>query len=470
MKKFVKLVTMLVIGLVVTLSSCTSNEMYDYASADNMMVLSLSPKKLLANAGFQITADGIKAPEAIQNAIGNSSEVLTAMKCRGIDPDKALVVIDINADSFNRLCVIAKVTDDAQLKDYLKENNIDMLESDNGYDKYKLGYKSTILTKDGMLFIVSESPDAAVGLIDDLKAKAAEKPLASWQTDILDESDAVCGVINLEKMTALYSAIMPGIDYSSIYSLFFDEDVTKGYSTFTIDLDGSKAECESAMMNADGKKIKIKDSFPKINTAVLKYLDPNDQLMMVTSGVAGIDWSKSPLKMMPNGQEVIDVLKDINGTLAMSGAIDNAQELSDISGWHATFVAQFNAGAAERLKDMLVGMCAESGMDVSSEGNTTKISGRGAPEIYVLIDNDNLVVSLCRPISINENYSKKFGDDILAMTFHLKANSPNTTVFPLPFGVDFEAKCDNDGSEAELNLPGDNKPLLEKLIGLAMEM
>lgn len=471
MKRITNLIAATLCLLVASLCACSSDneDMYQFAAADNMVIMSLSPEQIIKNAGFTAGPDGLKAPEGFDRLMGNDESIKTLLKLKGIDTSTILLTADVANNTVADLLTVARVTNKGDITKFLEEEQYTKAAEADGYDIYDVK-GSALMLGDELLVILenAEVGDCAAKLAE-IKNRAAQQPLKDWQKDVLNGDQTFRVITKTSKMQMMNSGFDLKDIFNKINEKMYGVNTSDMYSVVTGKLKGNTLEGESRQCDTDGKDLKIKIDIPKIDTSLLKYCHAGDQCIFMTSAMGIVDWRDLLTEIIGGGPQVAiiaNVLGDIDGTVMVSGGISNISNVvSNSEGFQITIAAQFKdvKKYAEQIEMFTKNQ-------TTTYGDVKTIRLPGAPEISYTVKGKTIIASVGAPLTDEGAKVFKgtdFSGKINAFDLRLPANDGNVTYTPLPFSPNFTMVSDTKNCEFKLKLDGSDTPLLEQLIKFA---
>ncbi len=474
MKKITNLIAATLCILMASLCACSSgnDDMYQFVSGDNAIILALSPEQIIKNAGFTAGPDGLKAPEGFERITGNNELINTLLKIKGIDASNVIFTTDIANNDLADAVMVARVTDKAEVTKFLESEQYTKGAEADGYDIYQINATALMLSDELLVMLEKTSAEEAAAKLSAIRDKAAQQSLKDWQKDVLNGN----GTLRLITKTSKLQMADTGLNIAQLTSKLSEKlygvNLSELYSVTTATLKGNALEGEGKVCDSNGKELKIVVDCPKIDTSLLKYCHAGDQMIFMTSTAGLVDWSELLTELLGSRSQATmigNVLADIDGTVMISaGVSDINQVMSSAQGFQLTAAVQFKDAKkyAEQI-EML------TRNQTTSYGDVKTVKMPGLPEISYTVKDKTIVMSVGAPLT--DEGSKVFkGNDfsgkIYAFELRVPADSPNVTATPLPFSPHISATADTKTSQYSLKLEGSDTPLLEQLIKYASQI
>ncbi len=426
-----------------------------YASADHKVVASLNLKKVYENAGFDITSDGVLPSEAFKKILTSYSEedVAELMRMPGIHLERVVVMADEGEDA----TVAFDVDDFDKFNSWLEANGFKS--HDGPMSAYSRDDSLSIVFVDGDGFIFRCAPKDAYTKFESLWSAAKEKPLASWQKEVLSEDNPVTMIADL---TSLYRRARGESQPASA-----EEGKSKSYMVLTSSLSGLELKGEAHLCDADGKMVKLEiDAYP-LASFLLRYVNDSDCAVALMAMPKGLDFADIA-RMSGLSGIFAEVASVFNGThsLLAAGSVSDIDIDHHTAAWNGVLALEMESGAAEKLFRMARMFGSQAGAVASPDGSEVKASFMDM-DLSLKADGDNLVLRLNGHYDTDGIPSIKasdFGDSYGGIVVGMPAESSAAKSFGMPFGVDFKSMLATDGADISLSLTGTSGNLLENVI------
>lgn len=474
MKKITNLIAATLCVIMASLCACSSDndDMYQFVSGDNAIILALSPEQIIKNAGFTNGPDGLKAPEGFERITGNDESINTLLKIKGIDASTVVFTTDIANNDLADAIMVARVTDKGEVTKFLESQQYTKASEADGYDIYQVNATSLMLSDELLVMIEKTSVDECAAKLSAIKDKAAQQPIKDWQKDVLNGSATLRFITKTSKLQMADAGLNISQFTSKLSEKIYGVNLSEMYSVTTANLKGNALEGEGKVCDSNGKELKIVVDCPKIDTSLLKYCHAGDQMVFMTSAAGLVDWSEILTELLGSRSQatlIANILADIDGTVMISGGISDINEvMSSAQGFQLTAAVQFKDAKkyAEQI-EML------TRNQTTSYGDVKTVKMPGLPEISYTVKDKTIVMSIGAPLT--DEGAKVFkGNDfsgkIYAFDLRVPADSPNVTATPLPFSPHIWAVADTKNSQFSLKLEGSDTPLLEQLIKYASQI
>lgn len=459
--------------LLASLCACSpdNEDMYQFAGADNVVILTFSPEQIIKNAGFSIGADGLKAPEGFERLTGNNEAVNTLLKIKGIDPSAVLFTADIANNSLADALLVARVTDKGDVAKFLDTEQITKASEADGYDIYDVNGSALMLSDELLVMLEETSVTDCATKLSGIVKKAAGQPLKDWQKDVLNGNETIRLITKTSKMQMMSGGIGIEQTFNKINEKIYGVNTSEMYSVFCGKLKGNAFEGESKVCDADGKGLKVKVDCPKIDTSLLKYCHAGDQCIFMTSAAGLVDWSDVLTEVVGNSAQamlIANILADIDGTVMLSAGVSNINEVMNSSqGFQLTAAVQFKDAKkyAEQIERL-------TRNQTTSYGDVKTVKMPGYPEISYTVKDKTIVISVGAPLTDEGAKVFKgtdFSGKINVFDLRLPANDAKVTLTPLPFSPCMSVVADTKVCELSIKLDGSDTPLLEQLIKFASQ-
>lgn len=475
MNRISNLITAALCLLMASLCACSSDndDMYQFAAADNMVIMSLSPEQIVKNAGFTIGPDGMQAPESLERIVGNNKSINTMLQIKGIETSNILFTADIANNEIADAIMVARVKDKGAVTKFLESQHYTKEASADSYDIYDVK-GAALMLGDELLVMIENTPvsDCAAKL-SEIKNRAAQQPLKDWQKDILDDDETIRLIMKTSKMQMIHSGIFMERIFNTINDKIYGVNASEIYSVVTAKLNGNTLEGENKVCDSNGKDLKMKGDIPKIDTSLLKYCHEGDQLIFVTSAAALVDWKDILAEVTGSKAEAAlasNILADIDGTIMLSGGVTDINNVISNSrnGFQITIAAQFKDAKkyAEQIEMLTKGQS-------TSYGDVKTVRLPHWPEISYTVKGKTIILSIGAPITDTGAKVFKgtdFSGKINVFDLRLPANDAKVTLTPLPFSPNFSVVTDTKNSKFKVVLDGSDTPLIEQLLIFASKM
>ncbi len=454
--------------MAVGLYSCSSSDegMYGYLSSDKLMYMSVNLREVYDNAGFEITADGVKPSEAFMKVVdgANAGKALTVLNMRGINLDNVVMMIDASDNNENGILVFT-IEDKDKFASYLKENDLTAT-NDNGVEVYSMKNNTAIIV-DGDYGLLVDLQDDASATVKAFKEAAAKNPLKSWQKEALSKSNTLAMVMNVNEFYKLGSenagAAMPSLEKLGYPK---GEDC---YGVFTSSLSGLEWNGEYGICDAEGKTVKFDIEFYPPVTSLLDYTDSKDCAVLLGAMPKDFDYSGllATIDNVPASatKQISAVLNTIHSVMLAGGPLDITSYNSG-EGWTGVLAVALAPGSAQEYLNMLKVLGSQAEVPMQKSENEITVSDFYGINASLKADGDNLVLAVNTPADAKRSSFKasEFGNTG-GMIIDIPANTPSTTLLSIPFGVKYNMTTNmNEKSTTSLKLTDTQGKLLQNII------
>ncbi len=449
--------------MVIAVSSCSkqSKEVEGAVPAGSGVIVAVDGERILDNAGGKYSSDGIVLPEALKSVAGEEA-VEQLDKFKGLDIKHMYFFAEVTGNG----ALVAPVTDEAALLDFVKELGLEVKEMD-GYKVASMG-RNTLMVRDNLFWYAAMSAQNAVDFVEDSRKKAADDgSLAEcgWRSDFFGSDHAVSVLVNFGKMPfiasqlgATYSDDMPGAQVMKA--------MLSGSLAVVSNLDGLKLTISYSCFDKDGKKLDISPEasglkLQKVSADFLQYLNSNDVLAVAGGVPADYPWEKMLDAMAKQAGAYGDQMKlalpylqSIEGTIAFAAGPANGvasfSKGSVTDNWDGLFYVGLKEGKAKeymaQLQGLLQQMMPEGVKVVDADNITVSVEDM---TFYIGVRGNNLIAAT-REITGGHTdglfKASEFTSEYGVALLRLNKDSRLCTELNMPFGV--FSKMAQDGNNS----------------------
>lgn len=461
--------------------SCKSgDDLYQYASADDLIVMQGDMQTIIDNAGCSLGKDGISLSAALQKLVPqiasrprDRESLNNILAVKGIDLSQIVISISPNLEP----SITFKVTNQKNFKSYLEANSYGSLTEteDKGYTIYSFDTNYAIFLTDNIAcYLFSQNKTISVNDIITLKEKAQNSPLSKWQIAGLESGKTFNLMLGFKSLANLMNKYNPSTPVNfQAFSMAYDPDVLEnGYFFLNSTLQGLSFSGEAYVLDQQGDIATPKFKGAEVNMDLLKYANEKDIAVIMGAVPGNIKWSEvlnqavneiggpRAIGLDSTSLQVLgELLDNLDGTVMLAMGPVNAQKVDEINGWTGVLVAEMKPGQAQKYVEL-----AKNFIDVTNESmnslansyrqmgivgaktktfDTTYENGQlivNAPDggaIYIKADGNNFIASL-GPISTDGGC--KIETSVLQGTYGgLVIDMPRYNAFSslmsFPFGV-----------------------------------
>lgn len=272
-----------------------------FISDDADFVVVVNLEKLMTEADITVEDDQLVLPDYLTKASSaidkNMKKALNKVSdFKGLDFTQVVVAgwdifdegdYDPRTDKWvrgkARVMAIFNITDeDDFFKSVEAENSKATLEKDGDYKYVDMGGSyPRIYIKDKMAIMVEGKDDAE--FIDERIEKAESKPLQEWKVKYLGNEENIATALIAGKAI---DEVM-GSEQSKTINRMLDAELSTVWVGIDASLKGPTLNASASVMDKEGKVLENKYA-GVINTDLLKYVHPND-LLVVASGVKSME-------------------------------------------------------------------------------------------------------------------------------------------------------------------------------------
>lgn len=447
-----------IVLLMATMTSCSKKgELLATLPADVTSVAVVDVKGILEASGCKFTPSCVVLPPSITD-IDSDEELLVAMgrlDAAGVCSfDDVAVVLDKS----NRTIFTFLVSDGEKFK--ALTSSFDWKDGEDGYSEGVVK-GSTILTDGKQAWIVTHG-NAYEG-VKKLREGAKDMPLTK-----------LAGVKGALEQDNLVNAAFSGLGLGFLSSDGNNPE-EKVWNILTANVKDNKIIASSQSMKGDGDVVETKGMQP-INPAVLAYIPGNCNVVLGAGLTSEFDWKGLISALAPftvrdfQMQGMIAMLtpflQALDGTVifAAGPANDNAYSELEPENWQFMLMAHMPQEKINQVMGMIRTAMFQGGISPSEGNDGIMVVPQygmnfyvGNVDGYLAISNfpfDNTRQNSLAPIFVNKNAAAAIEIPSLQM---LSSGAPS-------YGVMLTVGVEDSKGNAELSLPGSDKPILETIL------
>lgn len=455
--------TLLILALGCFACSSDKSNLYDYVSSDNMTIVSANLHDVFDNAGFEITPEGVVLTESFKKIMSGStkSEFVEFASIGGVNYEQ--FIIEKKGKGEEDVVVVFALDDRDMFASCLKDKGYELSKSAD-MEIFALSEDCSVIIDGDCGVLLNCGKEKAAQVVLNLKKAAEEKPLTSWQQEVLASSKTFAMVVDLK---AAYDISQKTVGDKLGMSPSSDSDENSGengYLVFTSSLSSVEWNGEAHVCNTDGEEIKFEIETYPLATSLLRYVNDRDCAVALFSMPMGLDFGA--LFNIFAGGGMIGQFKKILETIQsvmIAGYPSDLQNAADASSWNGVIAAELEPGAAQKF--MRLAKIFGGGFGATGNGGVS-LSYTGM-QINLSVDGDNIIITVNEHADtdgISHIKDSDFGDGFGGIVIDVPEDSPVAKSLSMPFGVNFKISADSDGAVTSLVLSGTDGGLLENVI------
>jgi hypothetical protein len=393
-----KLSTLMMVALVMLLASCTSSpadKLLKKIPANATAVAVINVEEVIASAGGSIKGDKVNLPSYVTDSYLSSMTDFAG----AIDP-RAVVVAYVPV--LHEAVAVYSITDENKFVAALSAKGYQQSTTEGDYKAYAADSNFPVITADDIAYAICRTMDAsdALAAIKTMHSQAADNNYASTGAAKQFGTHDICGAVAMSDILGGYPEALP-----------ITQEMRQSTLVILSDLKGDDLKGSISFVNEKGKKISLySEALPSpknVDLATMRYLGENEVLAFGTN-LKGMKWDKALDQMgfMPGGAAqalalIEPYLRNINGTVAVGLGVNNGMASLakivagqfDPTDLTFTIVAKMASGEAEKTVSTLQSLAVLAGGSTPEKGGFSVALGSADQRIYVVADQDHLVVS-----------------------------------------------------------------------------
>lgn len=476
--------------------SCSGgDDLYQYSSSDDLLVISGNMQSVFDNAGCTVDKNGLQLSSSLQiimsQLVPSARERESYQKIlsfQGIDLNKYVFSLSTNLEP----AIVFKINNQKEFKAYLEANSYGELNEseEKGYTIYKMSGDFAIFINNNVAcMLLSQNKNVDVNDLLTLKDRAKKSPLKDWQKKQLDGGktfNLMFGFGPMKDIAQKYNPSVP-FDYKQFSMAYDPEALENAYLCLQSSLEGVKLSGMTQVLDKDGKPLQSKIQGTEVNLDLLKYANEKDIILAIGAIPAGIDYGDLLKQMVSEmggpsalglDAEAISnigtVLNNLDGTVMLAAGPINPLKIDSPEGWTAVLAAQMKEGMAQHYVELLKSfldiqvehlnsMAAEYkkiGLSYKpktiSSDYTDGVLTLTLPEggtIYAKADGNNFVVSLGEITTAGgcKIDTAPFKDSCGGLIIDLPRYNAFSSLMSFPFGINLSLISFNDKATFSLS-------------------
>lgn len=360
-KRQTPLFTALVLTICLLLGACTAKKtenLLDWAPGDAAAIVNVTPKQAFAATGLQPSPDEMhQSVEALLShsglSIADSKQLADFLTTHGgLSTDQFVMVCAYNGDK----TVLCKVADHKQFiaqfdkKEWSESEAHDLMTWKSNTGTLGIGYA----TDPGVALITfnADAPKSGANALHKLMEQVDKTPLASWQRQRLDGSNALTALVNTKNLLGLDLSSMANTPYASLLG----SDVE--YAAIAVNTTKQSLHINVETLTAEGKSADaFNPSLAKDTDFSAANLLPADLPVAVTLGVGADRFTQLVPPMLRNNANISNILANVKSIALGLHELSDIKDLTDITELKGALVIKYTTGSNvdASLKQMLYG-------------------------------------------------------------------------------------------------------------------